>query len=150
MSSSSSMSASGGGGGNRRRGVFSLGRYRLPGSASSGGSSTRLSQQLVQQHQQPSQHQQHLVDSGAASSKAVKYTPRGQDSSASSLLHHGHGHDDELEEIAVVSAVQSGQLTYGAAGSSLANGPRVVPGRTFTYFHYIFNAKYCIHYEMTS
>ncbi|XP_057369918.1 cyclic nucleotide-gated olfactory channel-like [Daphnia carinata] len=124
MSSTSSMSASAGGG-NRRRGVFSLGRYHLPvvGSAN------------VQQ--------QHLIDSSNSGGgvRAVKYTPRGhplQQQADTSLL-HGYSHansrdngqqDDELEEIAVVSVsgVQSGQLTYGSAGSSMANGPRVVPG----------------------
>jgi hypothetical protein len=132
------MSASAGGGnGNRRRGVFSLGKYRLP---VVGSSSTSI--QLQQQ-------QQHLIDSSnsAGGSRAVKYTPRGhplqqQQADSTSLLHHGTSYgssrdngqhqDDELEEIAVVSVVsgvQSGTLTYGSAGSSMANGPRVVPGK---------------------
>jgi hypothetical protein len=127
------MSASAGGGnGNRRRGVFSLGKYRLPVV----GSSTTSIQQ---------QQQQHLIDSssnsGGGGSRAVKYTPRGhplqqQQQADTSLFHssrdNGQHQDDELEEIAVVSVVsgvQSGQLTYGSAGSSMANGPRVVPGK---------------------
>ncbi|EFX68940.1 hypothetical protein DAPPUDRAFT_259356 [Daphnia pulex] len=135
MSSTSPMSASAGGGnGNRRRGVFSLGKYRLP---VVGSSTTSIQQQQQQQ-------QQHLIDSsssnsGGGGSRAVKYTPRGhplqqQQQADTSLLHssrdNGQHQDDELEEIAVVSVVsgvQSGQLTYGSAGSSMANGPRVVP-----------------------
>ncbi|KAK4018727.1 hypothetical protein OUZ56_000772 [Daphnia magna] len=127
MSSTSPMSASAGGGnGNRRRGVFSLGKCRLPMVGS------------------PNVQQQHLIDSNNSGGgvRAVKYTPRGhplQQQADTSLL-HGYSHansrdngqqDDELEEIAVVSVVsgvQSGQLTYGSAGSSMANGPRVVPG----------------------
>ena len=109
----------------RRRGVFSLGRYRLPVV----GSSTRLSQ-LVQPtsssaHQFNQQHQQQqLLESGSSgsSSKVVKYTPCGRPDLQL---------DDELEEIAVVSVsgVESGQLTYGT-GTSMVNGPRVVPGNT--------------------
>lgn len=128
MSSTSPMSASAGGGnGNRRRGVFSLGKCRLPVVGS------------------PNVQQQHLIDSNNSGGgvRAVKYTPRGhplQQQADTSLL-HGYSHansrdneqqDDELEEIAVVSVVsgvQSGQLTYGSAGSSMANGPRVVPGK---------------------
>ncbi len=131
MSSTSSMSASAGGG-NRRRGVFSLGRYHLPVVGS--GSATRLSQ-FVQQSPSSSSHhqQQHLIEPGSSSSsssRAVKYTPRGQPQTDTSLLHQQQQQDDELEEIAVVSVsgVQSGQLTYGSAGSSMTNGPRVVPG----------------------
>lgn len=141
---SSSMSAGGSSGSNannRRRGVFSLGRYRLgssPGSAPSSAAG-RLPQFIL-----PGSSGVGGVGVGASGAatdaKAVKYTPRGsapayaahQGSSTSSLLHHGHGgsHDDELEEIAVVSVsgVQSGQLTYGSSGASIANGPRVVPG----------------------
>ncbi|KAI9565443.1 hypothetical protein GHT06_009235 [Daphnia sinensis] len=127
MSSTSPMSASAGGGnGNRRRGVFSLGKCRLPVVGS------------------PNVQQQHLIDSSNSGGgvRAVKYTPRGHPSQqqADTSLLHGYSHansrengqqDDELEEIAVVSVVsgvQSGQLTYGSAGSSMANGPRVVPG----------------------
>lgn len=121
---SSSMSAGGhsSSSSNRRRGVFSLGRYRL-GSSPGPGAAPGLA---------------------PADAKAVKYTPRGapyagQGSSTSSLLHHGHGgsHDDDLEEIAVVSVsgVQSGQLTYGSSGASITNGPRVVPGRSLSLFN---------------
>jgi len=104
----------------RRRGVFSLGRYRLPVV----GSSTRLSQ-LVQPTSSSAHHynqQQQLLESGSSGSggKVVKYTPCGRPDIQL---------DDELEEIAVVSVsgVESGQLTYGT-GTSMVNGPRVVPG----------------------
>ena len=116
---SSSMSAGGNGNNNRRRGVFSLGRYRLGSSPGPAASAAAVA--------------------SSDATRAVKYTPRGapyagQGSSTSSLLHHGHGgsHDDDLEEIAVVSVsgVQSGQLTYGSSGTSITNGPRVVPGTT--------------------
>lgn len=36
-------------------------------------------------------------------------------------------HDDELEDIAIVSNPDPGQVKYGS-GSITANGPRVVPG----------------------
>lgn len=50
--------------------------------------------------------------------KSVKYTPCSAD------LHA----EDELEDIAVVSNADPGQVTYGS-GPITANGPRVVPGK---------------------
>lgn len=117
MSAGGGGSAGDGGSGNsRRRGVFSLGRYR-------GGLG-----------QSPSATQQLLSgsgDLGGTSGKpgAVKYMPR-QDRNREDRASSTSGGTGELEEIAVVSisGVQSGQLTYGTAGASMANGPRVVPG----------------------
>jgi hypothetical protein len=115
----------------RRRGVFSLGKYRFPVV----GTSTRHLSQLVQPaSSSQQQQQQQLLDSssgGGGSSKAVKYTPCSRQESQLD--------NDELEEIAVVSVsgVESGQLTYGTAGTSMVNGPRVVPGECFHHFHLI-------------
>ena len=116
----------------RRRGVFSLGKYRFPVV----GTSTRHLSQLVQPaSSSQQQQQQQLLDSssgGGGSSKAVKYTPCSRQESQLD--------NDELEEIAVVSVsgVESGQLTYGTAGTSMVNGPRVVPGQfVLHHFHLI-------------
>jgi hypothetical protein len=116
----------------RRRGVFSLGKYRFPVV----GTSTRHLSQLVQPaSSSQQQQQQQLLDSssgGGGGSKAVKYTPCSRQESQLD--------NDELEEIAVVSVsgVESGQLTYGTAGTSMVNGPRVVPGEwVFHHFRLI-------------
>lgn len=111
----------------RRRGVFSLGKYRIPVV----GTSTRHLAQLVQPTSS-SQQQQQLLDSssgstgGSGPSKAVKYTPCSRQESQLD--------NDELEEIAIVSVsgVESGQLTYGT-GTCMVNGPRVVPGTTSSF-----------------
>ena len=51
--------------------------------------------------------------------KLVKYTPHS--------ARHLQEDDDDLDEVAVISAAAPENVTYGA-GAGSANGPRVVPG----------------------
>jgi hypothetical protein len=47
----------------------------------------------------------------------------------------GDNRDDDLEDIAIVSNTDLGEVTYGggqAPNYSQANGPRLVPGETFS------------------
>lgn len=60
--------------------------------------------------------------------RVVKYTTGGTT----------RGGDDDLEDIAIVSNADLGEVTYGggqAPNYTQANGPRLVPGMTFIIFN---------------
>ena len=65
------------------------------------------------------------AERGERSSPLVKYSTGRYDPS-------GDGKDDDLEDIAIVSNADLGEVTYGggqAPNYSQTNGPRLVPGK---------------------
>ena len=118
----------------------------------SGGGGRRTHRPPSSSHQQQQQQQQNSPSTGGGGGggRRAKFTlglPPGSGSGPSQMQQQQQQYTNEgaeLEEISIVSSasagsphplhLQGGQITYGTAGSSLTNGPRVVPGTTIPHF----------------
>ena len=113
----------------------------------SGGGGRRTHRPPSSSHQQQQQNSP-STGGGGGGGRRAKFTlglPPGSGSGPSQMQQQQYTNEGaELEEISIVSSasagsphplhLQGGQITYGTAGSSLTNGPRVVPGTTIPHF----------------
>ena len=114
----------------------------------SGGGGRRTHRPPSSSHQQQQQNSP-STGGGGGGGRRAKFTlglPPGSGSGPIQMQQQQQYTNEgaELEEISIVSSasagsphplhLQGGQITYGTAGSSLTNGPRVVPGTTIPHF----------------